>query len=307
MSIHGLFILGPRRSILIRMKFRSVLVIYNPNSTGRSRANATEFKEQLLNAGFTGEIKLISTRYAGHAEKLVADYANKETLIVSSSGDGGYNEVVNGVIQEGSPAAVAVLPSGNANDHHTANTTGELIGNILIGKTTRLEALKVEASVDESYWQRYAHSYVGFGLTPKVGKILTDKRPNALTEKWYVLKHVFDFKHVTLIKDGDRHRYDNFICAVITRMSKVVKLDEYASSDDGLMEVYETKHLSLLEAVRTFYRAATSGIRNDSRVHALTVTTVKPTLVQLDGEVFTIDADTDVVITCQKGILRTVL
>jgi diacylglycerol kinase (ATP) len=289
------------------MKFNKVVVIYNPNSTGQSKLNAKTFKSELLEAGYPGEVLLEETKFAGHAEEIAEEYADPHTLIVSSSGDGGYNEVFNGMIRAHSSAVIAVLPSGNANDHHTANTTGELVGNIIKGKVVELEALRVDTTVNGKEWSRYAHSYVGFGLTPKVGKVLTEQRPNALTEKWYVLRHIFDFKYITLIRDGQKRRYSNLICAVITRMSKVVKLDEQASTEDGLMEIYETNHLTLIDTIRTLYHAAMRGIEHSSRVHALTLTTLRPTLIQLDGEVFTIDAKSDVTVTCEKALLKTVL
>lgn len=289
------------------MKFKKVVVIYNPNSTGQSKRNAESFKDELVAAGFKGEVLLVGTEFAGHAEDITKEYAAVSTLIVSSSGDGGYNEVVNGMIRAHSPAVVAVLPSGNANDHHTANTTGELVSNILKGEVVKLEALKVTGTVNGQSWSRYAHSYVGFGLTPKVGKVLTERRPNAFTEKWYVLRHILDFKYVTLIRNGAKHRYSNLICSVITRMSKVVKLDEDAQADDGLMEIYETDHLTLLDVLKTLYHASTRGLQHSSRQHSIELTTIKSTLVQLDGEVFKLDANSKVSITCEKDLLTTVL
>lgn len=289
------------------VKFTKVIVIFNPNSTGESEKNAREFIKDLHKASFPGEVSLVGTKYAGHAEEIAASHTNKQTLIVSSSGDGGYNEVVNGNLQADAGAIVAVLPSGNANDHHTAHTTGELISNIINGEVVNLEALKVQATIDGKQWVRYAHSYVGFGMTPKVGKVLTDKRPNALTEKWYVLRHLFDYKYVTLERDGRAYRYDNLICSVINRMSKVVKLDEAASTDDGLMEIYETEHATIIDFVKTFYQAATRGIRRSDQVHEVTLRTVKSTLIQLDGEVFALDPHSEVTITCKKDVLATVL
>jgi len=59
------------------------------------------------------------TEHAGHATQLSRSAADSgRPLVVSVGGDGGYNEVVNGVMQAGNDqASTAVLAAGNANDH----------------------------------------------------------------------------------------------------------------------------------------------------------------------------------------------
>ncbi len=64
-------------------------------------------------------VDLVPTEHAAHATELSRTAAGAGSpLVVSVSGDGGYNEVVNGVRQAGNErAASAVLAAGNANDH----------------------------------------------------------------------------------------------------------------------------------------------------------------------------------------------
>ena len=162
------------------MKFHTAIVIFNPNSTGNSESNAREFARRLEKANTNVSVDVIATEYAGHAEKIASEHAgDAKTLIVSSSGDGGYNEVINGVLKSNGKCAVAVLPSGNANDHYNALASDDLVANIKRGKTREIEAIKIESRVDGKTWQRYAHSYVGFGITPKIGKELTIRKLNA--------------------------------------------------------------------------------------------------------------------------------
>ncbi len=288
------------------MKFHTVVIIYNPNSTGPSKHNAESLKEDLLERGFDGDIQLVGTKFAGHAEEITAQHAsNESTLILSSSGDGGYNEVVNGYIQSGAAATIAVLPSGNANDHAVTVGTDDFISSILTGNMRRIDCISVESTVEGKPWKRYAHSYAGFGMTPSVGKLLTYKRPGVLLEKWYVLKHVLSFHHVTLIIDGRRRKFTNLIAAIIPKMSKVVKLDEDASVTDGNMEIYITKYVSRLKVILTLIGIGLSGVASESRTKSYTVRTVRPILIQLDGEVTRIDADADITMRCESDRIQT--
>lgn len=288
------------------MKFRSAVIIYNPNSTGDSEKNARSFAKELKAKHKDISIEIIATKYAGHAEKIAARYAaNMDTIIVSSSGDGGYNEVINGVIANDGTCTVAVLPSGNANDHHRAVAPNDMIASIVKGKTRRIEAIMARSTIDGKPWIRYAHSYVGFGITPQIGKVLTDVRPNVITEKWHVIKHAFSFKHVKIEADGSVHKYHSIIASTIDRMSKVIKLDQTATFDDGLMEIYESMYLSPFRTFKELLSAGVRGVPRSTRTHEFTLTTTKPLLVQLDGEVFTLDARSLVTLTCKKDTIKT--
>lgn len=288
------------------MNLHTVIIIYNPNSTGDSETNARTFAKQLKNRDAAMDVTIIATKFAGHAEEIAAEYADAaDTLIVSSSGDGGYNEVINGVLASGGKCVVAVLPSGNANDHHRAVAPDDALKSIVNGKVRRIEAIKIEAMVNGKPWQRYAHSYVGFGLTPKIGKVLTDVRPNAVTEKWHVMKQAFSFKHIKIESDGSVHSYNSLIAATIDRMSKVIKLDESASLNDGKMEIYESKYLSPFTTIKELLFAGVKGVTPTTVTEKFELSSKKPLLVQLDGEVFTLDAKRKVTLTCEKNSITT--
>ena len=288
------------------MKFHTVLIIYNPNSTGPSQKNAQGMKAELIAGGFKGTIRLIGTKFAGHAEEIAAEHSDEsDTLILSSSGDGGYNEVVNGLIAGAGKATVAVLPSGNANDHAVTVGSDTLVSSILKGSTKDIDCLYIESTVDGKAWKRYAHSYIGFGTTPSVGRLLTTKRPGVLMEKWYVLRHIFSFHHVTLIVANKRGRYTNLIFAIIPKMSKVVRLEEDASVTDGKMEMYQTKYVTRIKVLLTLIGIGLRGVATEAQTKKIALRTVRPTLVQLDGEVSQLDGDSDVRISCVSKKVRT--
>jgi diacylglycerol kinase (ATP) len=290
------------------MKFHTAVVIFNPNSTGDSESNAREFADRLKKADKKISVNVIATEYAGHAEKIAAEHASSDTtVIVSSSGDGGYNEVVNGVLLANGRCAVAVLPSGNANDHYHALTSDDLVKNIIMGKTRAIEAIKMQSRVDGKAWKRYAHSYVGFGITPKIGKELTIRKLNAFNEKWHTVYHLMRFKHVDISRDKVVNRYSSLVFSTIGRMSKIIRLDESANHADGKMEVYETLYQSPWQLLGTLLHASLKGLTKNERVTDYELKTIDKTMVQLDGEVFTMDADSNVKLTCVQGAITTVL
>jgi diacylglycerol kinase (ATP) len=291
--------------------FTDIAIIYNPNSTGDSKKNALALHRRLkkqLPQSVTIELK--ATKHAGHAEDLARELANRnrKILLVSSSGDGGFNEVINGMISAKNPnAATIVLPSGNANDHHEATSSRTLEDRITHPNVIAVDAIKVIATKDGQPFERYAHSYVGAGLTAHIGKKLTEADLNPFNEKWLVLKYLLLFRSVALrVGSGARwHRYSSIVCGNISRMSKVIKLANEATYDDGKMEVYELRTTSLLKTIASLVFASTLGARPSSQLKKFEMTARRPLEIQLDGEVVRLDANHTIRIEVARSRLRT--
>ena len=90
------------------------------------------------------------TERAGHGREIARDAARGgRPLVVSVSGDGGYNDVVNGLMEAGADAAyAAVLAAGNANDHRRVTRERPLADAIVDGDVSRLDLLKLTVDDD---------------------------------------------------------------------------------------------------------------------------------------------------------------
>lgn len=293
-------------------KFTTIIILYNPLSTGPSADNAKVFGRELRQAlPKTTAIKVMATKYAGHAEVLTKQYAetNDPVLIISSSGDGGYHEVINGALDSKSTQIVTgVLPSGNANDHYHAMHDEELIERIAQADSRTIDVLEVTARTGKKTWHRYAHSYAGVGLTPQIGQQLTKAKLNRFTESWLVLIHLFRFKPVKIRIDGRTYRYDSLVFSNIGRMSKVISLADYASVHDGKFEITGTQTRSPLNLFSFLIKAATVGLSTEARQYSrFHFTCVRPLTMQLDGEVFSFAVGTEITVACRANTLRCII
>src|SRR4051812_41454633 len=99
------------RMIITMAKYSKICIIYNPNSTGRSQRKAKDLQRQLRERLPDIPAVCLATEYAGHARELAFDIAQseKKPLIISASGDGGYNEVINGVMEADNRQAVCAV------------------------------------------------------------------------------------------------------------------------------------------------------------------------------------------------------
>ncbi len=294
------------------MSFSMIAVIFNPNSTGSSEKVARDFKTSLENRLPGQAVTIIPTTHAGHAETLARELAEKydHPLIISSSGDGGYHEVINGVMQAhhaGHEAITSVLPAGNANDHYRTVQSGDLIELIANEEIRAIDLLMYAATQDGQPVTRYAHSYIGLGLTPDIGHELNKKRVTILNEAVIVLKAFFSLRPVPLVIDGMKHAYDSVIFSNIASMSKVLKVSENAQVNDGKFEVSIFRRRHKLQLIAMLLHASLVGIKQDKTVDRFSLLTVRRTPIQADGEIAILDAKSTVTVTVDKHALRCIL
>jgi diacylglycerol kinase (ATP) len=311
------------------MAFPRIVIIYNPNSTGPSRALAEELAAALLNIDHRYlivkssttpvvpgaiPIELAPTQRAGHAVELAEAAARRydRPLIVSSSGDGGYHEVVGGVMRAtaaGHPAVTAVLPAGNANDHHrTLARDQPLADRIRAGRTTRIDLLRADFhSPTGPTTTSYAHSYLGLGLTPVVAAELNRHTLNAFRELIIMVKTFAGLRPVTIQTGGRTLTLDSLILSNINQMAKALTVSQTGDPQDGQFEITAFPAGSKLALLGRLVRAAIGGLRAGRRASRYEFTVTKPTPIQLDGEVSDLATGTRVTVTAAPSALETIL
>lgn len=278
--------------------FDSITIIYNPNSTGNAPELAEQLEKRLTELlPYAAQISLKPTEHAGHAVELAREAAanSANVLIVSVSGDGGYNEVVNGVMQSGNPDAVcAVMAAGNANDHSSSVGTKPLEEAIAEGHVRQIDLLRIFKGAEEDTEGEYAHSYIGFGLSPVVAVDLEKGSKGALKEMFSVVRSFSKFKPFDMRHEDGRHmNLDSLVFANIPEMAKYAKLSEAEEQPrDGKFEVILLPHVPKWRVLQTAVRAATKGLGDQPSTDSYEFSTLKPIPYQIDGEVRSAEANT---------------
>lgn len=282
-------------------------IIFNPNSTGDAPEMARELATTLKKSFKKIPIELQETKHAGHAEELAYKAAKKgkRPLIITASGDGGYNEVVNGTMKaakEGSQPICAVLAAGNANDHRRTIRKRSLDDAIIAGNVSQLDLLEVRWGNNH----RYAHSYLGFGLTSAIAVELNRHTLSAIKELLLTVRTFWKYQPFTIKHDNKELRLDSLVLANISGMAKVLQLSEDSTPTDGKFEIVAVPHRHKLSIVTWALKSATLGLGKQPKTSEYSFTTTKPMPMQMDGEVIKLNAGTKVHVTISHRSLQTI-
>jgi len=217
-----------------------------------------------------------------HAEELAYKLAkeSKRPLIISSSGDGGYNEVVNGAMRakkEGAKPVTGLLPAGNANDHfHSLHVDG-FVDSVVHNRVLLIDVLNINARSSGKEFKRYAHSYIGLGLTPHVGRKLNNTDLNRFKETFIAVKSFLEFRHVKLVVKDNHRPFRSMLFSNIDRMAKVLTLTKESEVDDGKFEVSLLQHRSKLHFALSLLKATLPGLYSTSQTDEYHFRTIKST------------------------------
>jgi diacylglycerol kinase (ATP) len=287
--------------------FDAVEIVFNPNSTGDAQERADELAEQLAERAPELPVTLRPTERAGHGREIARDAARGgRPLVVSVSGDGGYNDVVNGLMDAGADSAyAAVLAAGNANDHRRVTRERPLADAILDGDVSKLELLRM--SVDDGREPRYAHSYIGLGITPTVALELEKGGKGSIKEVISTIRTFSRFRPFQIETDSGTETFDSVIFANIREMAKFAVLSEEGRPDDGRFEVVVLRHTAKWRVLATAVRAAIRGLGPQPTAREYRFRTVDPMPVQVDGEVSEFERGVAVTVEIVPGALHTVL
>lgn len=297
--------------------FDHIAIIYNPKSTGDASKIAKDLADS-VNGHFEviqKKATLYPTKKAGDAIELAYDIASKhrQPLIVSVSGDGGYNEVINGVMAAKKlfPAqkpVVAVVGAGNANDHERVVRDGTpMIRLIKKAEIKRIDLISIKATARDYAFERYAHSYIGFGITPEVGHELNTHGKSRWNELWLTIKTIKNFQPFSVERDGATTLYDSMVFANINEMAKFVKLDATNTMTDNKFELVTIKHQGKLHTLRALASALIHGFQHAPSYSSYRFKLPDEQLVQVDGEVETLASGSTVTITSHSAAIHTLV
>jgi diacylglycerol kinase (ATP) len=285
--------------------FDAVKLVFNPNSTGNAQERAEELAKELAERVPDLPVELVPTQHAGHGREIARDAARAGCpLVVSVSGDGGYNDVVNGLMEAGSSAFAAVLAAGNANDHRRVTRERPLADAIVDGAVSRLDLLRM--TVDDGREPRYAHSYIGLGITPTVALELEKGGKGSIREVLSTIRTFSRFRPFQIETSSGIESFDSVIFANIPEMAKVAVLSDEGRPDDGRFEVVVLRHTAKWRVLATAVRAALRGLGPQPTAREYRFRTVDPMPVQVDGEVSEFERGVAVAVEIAPGALQTV-
>jgi diacylglycerol kinase (ATP) len=273
-------------------------------------AMAKQLKKQLVAAMPKVSVRCIPTEHAGHAIEIAETIAREERipLIVSSSGDGGYNEVINGVINSGNKQAVCmVLPAGNANDHSRTMQSKPVLELITKAKVTRLDLLGVTITDNSGQSiKQYAHSYIGLGLTPTVATELNKHTLNAFREIVLLIQTFYKYRPFKIRYRGKVVQLDSLIFANINQMAKVLTLAPENKPQDGKFEVVLFRAHSKWATLKKLVRSAAATLPATNSVSSYKFSAITKLPMQLDGEVTVVSAGSTITVVSEHKALRTI-
>jgi diacylglycerol kinase (ATP) len=285
--------------------FDAVEIVYNPNSTGNATERAQELADELAKRAPDLPVTLRPTEHAGHGREIARDAARSgRPLVVSVSGDGGYNDVVNGLMDaEVDEVFAAVLAAGNANDHRRTTRERPLADGIIDGDVSRLDLLRM--SVGDGA-PRYAHSYIGLGITPTVALELEKGGKGSIREVISTIRSFARFRPFEIETDTGTERFDSVIFANIREMAKFAELSDEGRPDDGRFEVIILRHTAKWRVLFTAAKAALRGLGPQPTAREYRFRTRDPMPVQVDGEVDEFERGASVTVAIAPGAVQTV-
>jgi diacylglycerol kinase (ATP) len=293
--------------------FDRIVLIYSPVNRRVPLTLAESVRRELGRRLPDVPVALQATQHAGHARELAGDAATTgRPLIIAVSGDGVYNEVVNGVLDaSGTGALAAVAAGGNANDHRRSTRRMPLVDAIVAaharGCSRHLDLLRLTVRSAGGEWNQYAHSYIGFGLTPLMAIGLKRDRKGTVAELISVLRTFTTLMPVEILRtDGRRELYDSLVFANVARIAKYGRLSIFGRPDDGLFEVVSRRHGRRWRIAVMALRAATIGMGAQAHVSRVEFATVDAVPFQIDGEVFHLAPHSGLIIDCAPHALTTV-
>ena len=274
---------------------KKMLFIMNPFS-GMRRANRYLSDIISLFNRAEYEVNIRMTSGVGDAARFAREYSVGVDLVVCCGGDGTLNEVLTGIIQSGSQAAIGYIPAGSTNDFAASL---KLSTNIMQATQDILEGTPVAYDVGK-FGDRYFSYVASFGAFTKSSYATPQSVKNALGHTAYVLEGISELSqirkfHVRMELENEIVE-DDFLFGCIsnsTSIGGVLTLDpKIVDMSDGLLEVFLVRAPRNLTEISECIMALQSQRYNDCAMitfgsaRKISVTAQGDMPWTLDGEKF---------------------
>ncbi|MBC7253776.1 MAG: diacylglycerol kinase family lipid kinase [Actinobacteria bacterium] len=279
---------------------RRYLVIVNPVSRGgKAQEEGIWLLNRLKRAGV--EYEALFTERAGHAEEMVVKWAEDFDVVVSVSGDGTTNEIINGIMKVPySQLKLAMFPAGTADDF--ACNMGydrkdkEQALRAILGDTYRtIDLIR--------YDDRYAAVTFGLGVDSEIADGAYKWKRFRIPAYFYSgLKKCFfeERKRYFVRFDYEDQTFEDWVLIAILcnapLFGRYIKIHPEARMNDGILGLTIGREMPNVYGLILFLFACLGGRHGFSRkvsfhqVRRMRVECKTDTYAQIDGEVYRFDA-----------------
>ena len=275
------------------------LVIVNPISRGgKAQEEGIWLLNRLKRLGV--DYEALFTERAGHAEEMVIQWAEDFDVVVSVSGDGTTNEIINGIMKAPSAGLkLAMFPAGTADDFacnmgYDRKDKEETLKAIL-GKTCRtIDLIR--------YDDRYAAVSFGLGVDSEIADGAYKWKRFRIPAYFYsgLRKCFFNRRkryHVRFDYEGQTFE-DWVLISILCNaplFGRYIKIHPEAKMNDGLLGLTIGREMPNLYGLLLFGFACMGGRHGFSRkvsyhqVRNMRIECKSDTYAQIDGEVYKFD------------------
>ncbi len=237
--------------------YKKNLIIMNPCS-GKKRANRflTEIIEMFTEAGYMTTVMTTTAR--GDGTSYAAGYAEDFDIITCIGGDGTFNEVVAGLLENEKKVPLGYIPAGSTNDF--AVSLG-LSADILTAARDIIEGRTMSLDIGSFNGRKF--SYVAsFGAFTQTSYSTPQNVKNMLGHLAYILEGVTSLtsikpQHLKIEVDGMIYEDDYIFGAVSnsTSLAGILTISQkYVDMADGLFELLLVKMpKNLIELTEIIY------------------------------------------------------
>jgi diacylglycerol kinase (ATP) len=275
------------------------LVIVNPVSRGgKAQEEGIWLLNRLKRQGV--DYEALFTERAGHAEEIVVKWAEDFDVVISVSGDGTTNEIINGIMKV--PSAdlkLAMFPAGTADDFAC---------NMGYDRKNKEQALKAILGDDHRtidlirYDDRYAAVSFGLGVDSEIADGAYKWKTFRIPAYFYSgLRKCFfeERKRYQVHFDYDGQSFEGWVILSILcnapLFGRYIKINPDAKMNDGVLGLTIGREMPNLYGLVLFGFACLGGRQGFSRlisyhqVRNMRIECKSVTYAQIDGEVYKFD------------------